>query len=407
MNRQNCVFTLFALLALLCPVRVVGAAPNPMVHRDGMQVVDGAGRPIHLRGVNLSGWYQWEGFMWGKGIFTSYGDILSRLERLLGPDGARAFQARVYAEFITEEDFAKIAALGFNSVRILVNRRLLADDAAPDTYLDSGWAALDRTLSLCAKYRLYAVIDLHAVPGGQSMISTSDPQGRAALVWNSEDSRARTVALWRAIARRYADNRTVAAYDLINEPLPDKGEDLVALYRRIVDAIRAVDKQHMIMLEGGKLATDFSMFDRPLDPNQIYSFHMYTWFGDNRAKKLDEYRAAAESQRVPFWAGEFGENTYDMIGSTLGMYENADFVAGWSYFPWKRAPTKYPGLATFTVPKDWEKVMNWIASAFAFRPGDAVARQGIDEFFQAVALKNCQVDRRTATLLIPPRAAGK
>jgi hypothetical protein len=42
----------------------------------------------------------------------------------------------------------------------------------------------------------------------------------------------------------------------------------------------------LISIEGNKLATDFSMFAQPLDVNMAYSFHIYTWFGDDWRKVL-------------------------------------------------------------------------------------------------------------------------
>ena len=391
-------FVLVVLLALLW--LPTAACANPMVHRSGLQVVDGSGKPLYLRGVNLTGWYQWEGFVWGKGILTSYTTILAKLEKLLGQEGAAGFQQKVYDNFITEDDIAEISRLGFNSVRIMFSRRLLADDSNPDTLLPSGWAQLDRALGWCAKHHLYAILDLHAVPGGQSKISTADPGPESGLVWNSEASRQRTVNLWKAIAARYKDNAAVAGYDLINEPAPPDGKDLVQLYRRIIAAIRSVDKNHMVILEGGKLAMDFSMLDAPLDANEIYSFHMYTWFGDNRAKKLAEYEAVAQAQQVPFWIGEFGENSYDMIQSTVDMYEGAPFIAGWNYFPWKRAPTKYPGLLTIDVPEHWGKIINWISSTFAWKPKEADVEAGVPEFFEAVKPGNCHLDQKMLAALL-------
>ena len=37
-------------------------------------------------------------------------------------------------------------------------------------------------------------------------------------LWESDDNKAKTVALWRKLAERYADEQWMGGYDLINEP---------------------------------------------------------------------------------------------------------------------------------------------------------------------------------------------
>lgn len=363
---------------------------NPMLHQSGLRIVDEAGNPVKLRGVNLAGWLQWEGFLFGKGIFTSYSKIISKLDLLVGPEETSHFRDEVFRNFITEADIRKVSELGFNTVRILINKHVLEDP--------SGWNVLDDAVSWCEKYHVYAVIDFHAVPGGQSRLPTSDPDG-GELLWLSEENQAKTVAIWKQIATRYAGRKAVAAYDLINEPVPPAGPDLVNIYERIIRAIREVDPNHMVFLEGGKMATQFSMFNRPLSDNQAYSFHMYTWFGDNRERLLSSYRALADQQHVPLWCGEFGENTYEMTESTVRMFDGSAEIAGWAYFPWKRAPTKYPGLETFEVPEDWKKVMTWITAPLFNRPTRARALSGMQEFIHTVQLENASLDQRMVSIL--------
>jgi endoglucanase len=363
---------------------------NMMVHQAGLRILDPAGRPIKLHGVNLAGWLQWEGFLFGKGIFVSYSKVINKLDLLIGPEETARFRDEIFRSFITEADIRKISQLGFNSVRIPINRHALE---AP-----TGWNVLDDALSWCEKYHVYVILDLHAVPGGQSRLPTSDPDG-GELVWHSDENQRRTVALWKQIATRYRSRPIVAAYDLVNEPAPPTGPELVTLYDRIIRAIREVDPHHMVFLEGGKLASEFSMFDRPICDNMAYSFHMYTWFGDNRERLLHSYRAIADQQQVPFWCGEFGENTYEMTDSTVRMFDAGREIAGWCYFPWKRAPTKYPGLVTINVPEDWRKVMNWITAPLFNRPMRGRALSGAREFVRAVRLEDTSLDQKMVTVL--------
>jgi hypothetical protein len=172
-------------------------AATPFVHADGTLIRDEQNRPLHLRGVNLGGWLSWEGWIFGGG-FESQTTILGRLGSLVGPETAGAFRDAVHARFIAEPDIARIAAMGFNVVRVPLNCRLLEDDARPDAYKEAGWQVLDRLLGWCEAHRVYAVLDLHSAPGGQSKLFMADPAdpAKGAVLWSDEACQARTVALY-------------------------------------------------------------------------------------------------------------------------------------------------------------------------------------------------------------------
>ena len=66
---------------------------------------------------------------------------------------------------------------------------------------------------------MWVILDLHAAPGGQgSDLAISDRDPAQPSLWDSAENQRRTVALWREIARRYADNPWVGGYDILNEP---------------------------------------------------------------------------------------------------------------------------------------------------------------------------------------------
>ncbi len=372
-----------------------GFPDNPMVHQAGTAIVDGSGRPLRLRGVNLGGWLHWEGWDFSKGSDISENKIDAGLADLVGQAAVDRFHAGMYENFITEADIQAIAGYGLNSIRLPINYALLEDDAHPYAYKESGWQRIDRALEWCEKNGIYVVLDLHAAPGGQSGLPPSNPSPGEPKLWLSEENVKRTVALWQAIANRYKDRTIVAGYDLLNEPMPPKENQLVGFYQWVVPAIRKVDPYHMLILEGTAFSGDFSMFSGPLSQNQVYGFHMYSWFGDNRQKKLDEYREISRSHRVPLWVGEFGDNTYEMIASTVAMYEDpASAVAGgWSFWTWKKVPGKWPALAAITVPARWQAIFDWINNPKKNpQPTVEDALKGMDDFLQAVRYENIRVD---------------
>ena len=370
------------------------SARNPMLHAVGTQLVDGQGKTVHLHGVNLGGWMLWEGWMYGGG-FDSESVILDRLNTLAGREATRAFRDGFYSNYIRDDDLRKIAALGFNSVRVPVNYRMLLSDPDKAGAQDAGWQLLDRLFDWCDQCHLYAIIDLHAAPGGQASLFTADKGDAKLTLWQSGEYQHKTVALWRAVATRYKNRTSLAGFDLINEPDPARGRSWLELSRQLAEAVRTEDKQHLIFIEGGGLATDFSMFDKPLDANMAYSFHIYTWFGDDRSRRLKNYETLAISQNVPVWVGEFGENSYDMIGTTVQMFEKCPEFCGWCFWPWKRVSAKSPGLVTVNASPEWLRVVKWISHPLLNpKPGAEAARQAMSAFLESVKLSNAQVDQK-------------
>ena len=115
----------------------------------------------------------------------------------------------------------------------------------------------------------------------------------------------------------------VAGYNLINEPADPSRQMLMPVYRRLYDAIRAIDPNHVLFLEGNRYSLDFDMFGEPW-PNVVYTTHDYAlpgfidggpYPGISRGQFID--RAALEKTflertrymrdtATPIWVGEFG-----------------------------------------------------------------------------------------------------
>jgi endoglucanase len=385
-----------------CPADCARApAPPPaerqpaasFVHREGLGLVDENGSRLTLRGVNLGGWLLWEGWIWGAKLhlLSGWGHAESAIEERLaeaaGTDTLCRFRDAVRDRFITEADITAIAGAGFNVVRVPLNHRDFDCDGSP------GWVVLDRLLDWCEAHNVYAVLELHSAPGGQMKYFVSDPE--PVLLWDSPEARDRTVTLWRSLARRYAGRAIVAGYDLLGEPKPSHDDDLVDLDRRIVAAIREVDTHHMLIVEGTDFARDFSMFTRPLDPNQIYSFHMYTWFGDDRKSRLQSFAKVATAQGVPMWCGEFGENTLPMLTTTLDLFDaESPALVGWSFWTWKRTASS-SGWATLhgiSLPAGWNALIEWAVNDEGRRPLPEDARRSMDQFLDASAFTRLTTD---------------
>ncbi|HEY9775259.1 MAG TPA: glycoside hydrolase family 5 protein [Planktothrix sp.] len=406
-SRALCLvlFLLFSFVATVSRTLAATAAPVPFIRRlDDTITVHGA--PIKLRGVNLGGMFLWEPWIWGANLFpmVSESEMFGRLQSLVGVAPAQRFRHSIYENYVTEPDIRRISELGFNVVRVPINYRLLENDANPYVYENESWQDLDNLINLCEKHHVYVVIDLHAAAGGQSRLFTADPNPKRFL-WRDEENKKRTVALWAAIAGRYKNRTIVAGYDLLNEPNPVRAADAVDLYRDIIKAIREVDKNHMLIVEGTSLATKFDAFDELPDENMIFSFHAYSFslFGDPASEMRKKVAAAQEEGRrfhVPVWCGEFGENTLsNVVGSAQSLNEAGSDVCGWCLWTWKQAPVKgiYGRMdrtpMILQLPSGWLPLMKWcVTPHLAKRPAAADAQTAMDAFAQCVKFANNKQD---------------
>ena len=64
----------------------------------------------------------------------------------------------------------------------------------------------------------------------------------------------------------------------MNEPADPDHVNLQSWYRRVEEAIRAVDPDHILFLDGNTYAMDFSAFQDVL-PNCVYAIHDYATMG--------------------------------------------------------------------------------------------------------------------------------
>jgi endoglucanase len=152
-----------------------------------------------------------------------------------------------------------LAAHGFNFVRIPTNYRVWTTDFDyfhPD---ESVFDAVDTYLDACRARGIHLSLNLHRAPG--YCITRNDLERHN--LWTDEVAQDAFVFLWEGFARRYLGGATAElSFDLVNEP-PAIGADgftrerHTALIRRTVAAIRAIDPDRPIAidgLDGGNLA---------------------------------------------------------------------------------------------------------------------------------------------------------
>ncbi|PZF80153.1 endoglucanase [Jiangella anatolica] len=314
-------------------------------------------------------------------------EIEALFERLAGPSAAAEFWERFRDVFVAEADIARIAASGFDHVRLPINARVIQDDDGEP--VEAGYALIDRLLRWCREHRLWVLLDLHGAPGGQTGTNIDDSPNGLPELFMDDRYRRRTLRLWRDLAARYAGDTTVLGYDLLNEPLPNEWQhtyrdELVRLYRDLTAEIRAVDPDHLIVYEGSHWATNWEIFTEVWDDNSLLQFHKY-WSSPDRPS-IAPYLETRERLGLPIYMGEGGENTADWIYTAHRLYEAHGI--GWNFWPWKKIDTP-TSPASVRPPAGWDRV---VASAAGGSPllGRAEAGVVLDRLVEAMRLENCE-----------------
>jgi endoglucanase len=328
------------------------------------QIVDEHGKTVRLRGVCIGGWMNMENFI--NGYPGDEHGLRAAMAEILGPLKAQFFFERWLDYFLAEEDIAFIQSCGANAVRLPLNYRHFERDDEPFRYLEAGFARLDRAVQWCAKHRLYAILDLHAVQGWQNTDWHCDNSSRHTFFWRHSHFQDRFTALWEELARRYKGNAAVAGYNVMNEPVSNAPagrfrddreyktdwDTFNRVCRRVVEKIRAVDPDHIVFLEGDLFSSRFEKMEAPFAENLVYSSHNYTSpcydhhqdsiTAEQREQNVRQQREIflahegtryAQKYNVPLWVGEFGANGNCGLEDQVSVFEEQN--VHWTIWTYK------------------------------------------------------------------------
>ena len=192
---------------------------------EGKNIVDGSGNEVILKGMGLGGWMLQEGYMMQSSeVADTQHEFKNRLIDLVGIDKTNEFYDAWLANHVTKKDIDSLAKWGFNSVRLPMHYNLftlpIEDEpvTGSNTWLPKGFTMVDNLLDWCESNNMYLILDLHAAPGGQGAnAAISDYDSSKPSLWESQDNKDKTIALWRKLAERYKDEPWIGGYDLLNE----------------------------------------------------------------------------------------------------------------------------------------------------------------------------------------------
>lgn len=328
------------------------------VHVDGRRLVAPDGAEFHIRGTNLGNWLVPEGYMWRlrHGPSAPH-EIEALVQLLLGPDRAPQFWQTYRDRYVQPADIKFLAAAGCTTLRVPLHYRFfLTEDG-------EGFTLVDRLVGWCREAGLHVILDLHCAPGGQTGTNIDDSLGYPWL-FTSERAQRELLQVWTNLARHYRDEPVVIGYDLLNEPLPafagweNMRPLLEPLLQRVVQAVCAVDPNHVVFLTGANWDSDYSVLGAPPAPNVAYTFHKY-WMPPEESA-LQPYLAYREKYNVPIWIGETGENSDDWVATFRRLLDAHDI--GWTFWPYKKMES-HAGVVRFAPPVHWAKIV-----AFASQP---------------------------------------
>lgn len=365
---------------LLVLAAQAGAAEERQVDRalhatagPGARIVDDLGRTVLLRGVNVNGLGEYH---------QEHADLPATLP-------------------LTEDDFAAMAALGFDVVRLLVTWSSL--EPSPGTIDTAYLDRIEEVVGWARAHDLYVLLDMHQDAWG-THVGTPDgitcppsllpaigwdgaPEWATALVGTVATCRlelgrefsvavqtsferfyldldgvqSHLVEVWGALAGRFAADPAVAGYDLLNEPNPGLtvGVDdyvlLGAFYDRALDRIRAAEAVapggfgHIGFFEPavltGPLAVPGPLPGFTTDANLVYAPHLYNESisplpGISIEQGFDNAATAAAAYGTTFFSGEWGWfGDHDADQPFLERYAAAEdaHLVGGTWWQWEQA----------------------------------------------------------------------
>jgi len=357
---------------------------------SGQKIINSSNsQEVVLNAVNFGNWMIMEGYMMNSANqATSQHLWKQKLNTLIGTANTNAFYTKWINNHVTRADINQIKAWGFNSVRVPLHYEYFVNLGTPDVWNTQGFTVLDSIFSWCKSAGIYAVVDLHAAPGGQNDGDISDYDNTKPSLWTSEANKSKTVRLWRKISERYKNEDCIAGYDLINEPawtLPNPN-DLRNLYGRLTDTIRANGDSHILFIEGNWYANDFTNLTPAWDANMVYTFHKY--WSNTTNQEIQWMLDIRTAQNRPIWCGEHGENSNTHYTKTAELFKANNI--GMSWWPMKKFES-INDFADAKWPAGYQDLLNYFGGTNpSLSPSTAI--NTLNQLAENVKLANCKIN---------------
>lgn len=365
------------------------------VKRVNKEIYDINNEPFTLQGVGIGGWLLIEGYM-----IKSF-DKIDRPRTIdsfiiskTSTEYLRKFKQKWIQSFFGKKDLYLIKEQGFNSIRIPIDYQFLflhSNENVELSMIEHNFIILDGIIELCENIGLYVILDMHAAPGGQTGTNIDNSENNKPELFINEIFQSQLCYIWKQIADRYQDNQFIAAYDILNEPLPNwfsqYNDLLMPLYKRVIESIREVDSNHIITLEGLHWATDWDCFnnlkDGLIDENLLLQFHKY-WSNPD-VQSIQTYLDIRETLNLPIFMGEGGENNHLWYSSVFKMYDQLNI--SYNFWTYKKMEN-HNSIISFQTPPEWE---NFLLDKLTDNEAEFV----LDTLLKNIEFDNCTINQAT------------
>lgn len=367
----------------------------------GQHIENEVSKNYILRGMGFGGWMLQEGYMFDLGFLGQQYKIKEKITELIGENETAIFYSKWLKNHTQETDIDSMKSWGFNSVRLPMNYDLFTlsvkDEpvAGKNTWLPEGFKMVDDLLKWCKKNKIYLILDLHAAPGGQGNdLAISNRNPNEPSLWESKANQEKTIALWTKLADRYSNETYIGGYDILNEtnwgfddPKDSRGTEeknnapLRDFFIRLTKAIREVDKNHIIYLEGNGFANNYNGMFPLWDNNLVISFHKYGNFSTKAT--IQNFLDLRDKYNVPLWLGESGENSNTWFTNTIRLMEDNDI--GWSWWPLKKMGINNP--LQIKKPEDYDLFLKYCKGEIA-KPDAATAQKVLNDLLENIKTEN-------------------
>jgi endoglucanase len=334
-------------------------------HTSGRQILDAAGQPVRVAGIN------WFGFETGNNV-------------------VHGLWSRDYKSMIDQ-----MKSLGYNTLRIPYSDDIFKSTTVPDSIDFSGGknadlqglnslGILDKIVAYAGQDGLRVILDRHRPDAG----------GQSALWYTNAVPESTWIANLKSLAARYKGNPTVVGIDLHNEPhdpacwgCGDTTRDWRLAAQRAGNAVLSVNPDLLIFVEGvqtfngvsgwwGGNLMGVAQYPVQLDVANrvVYSAHDYatsvaqqSWFSDptfpdNMPGIWDKYWGYIFKQNIaPVWVGEFGTTLQATVDqkwlAALVNYLRPTSTYGadsfhWTFWSWNPNSGDTGGI----LKDDWQSV---------------------------------------------------
>ncbi|SOD85738.1 cellulase family glycosylhydrolase [Streptomyces sp. Ag109_G2-15] len=324
------------------PAHAAAAPGTGYWHTSGRQILDAAGQPVRIAGIN------WFGFETGNHV-------------------VHGLWSRDYKSMIDQ-----MKSLGYNTIRLPYSDDILKSGTMPDSIDFSGGKnadlqgltslqVMDRIVAYAGQDGLKVILDRHRPDSG----------GQSALWYTASVPESTWIADLKVLATRYQGQDTVIGIDLHNEPhdpacwgCGDQATDWRLAAQRAGNAVLSVNPNLLIFVEGVQSYNGVSgwwggnLMGVAQYPVQlgvanrvVYSAHDYatsvaqqSWFSDpsfpaNMPGVWDKYWGYIFQQNIaPVWVGEFGTTLQSTVDqkwlAALVSYLRPTSTYGADSFQW-------------------------------------------------------------------------